>query len=155
MPFAVPRTISPNLSRVRDYWASLKRGGNDIPFSDDLRLAALPDLASELLLLDVFALPQRFRLNLVGEGWRGENGTDVVGRFLDEIRPPPHFEFLQSQSAATIESGKPTWYGPRVTSRGVAKTSAYGRLLLPMWCDGRINMILGVIDRHVMPPVDR
>lgn len=155
MPFALHNLTSPNLCRVHDYWVSLKRGGNDIPFSDDLRLPALPDLASALLLLDVFALPQRFRLNIVGELWGGENGSDVVGRFLDEIPPAPHFEFLQSQCAATIESGKPTWYGPRAGSHGASKTPVYERLLLPMWCDGRINMILGAIDRHRAQSIER
>ncbi len=155
MPFALARVTSPNLCRVRDYWVSLKRGGNEIPFSDDLRLTALPDLASALLLLDVFALPQRFRLNVVGKDWCGENGPDVVGRFLDEIQPAPHFEFLQSQCTATVESGKPTWYGPRTGSRGAAKTQVYERLLLPMWSDGRINMILGAIDRYRAQSIDR
>lgn len=154
-PFMLPKSISPNLNRVRDYWTSLKRGGNDIPFTDDLNLAVLSDLAPTLILLDVFALPQRFQLNVVGNSWCNKSGSDWVGRFLDEIQPAPDFEFLQSQCAATVEAGKPTWYGPHAASRGAAKTPIYERLLLPMWCDGRINMILGAIDRHQITPASR
>ena len=148
IPFAPPKAIGSKPAEVRRYWAGLKRGGNDIPFSDDLRLTALPDLASALVVIDVFALPQRFRLNVVGDDWRRDGATDVAGRFLDEVQPTSGFEFLQSQCAATVESGKPTWYGPRDAARSVEKTPLYERLLLPMWCDGRINMILGVIHRR-------
>jgi hypothetical protein len=148
IPFPLPKAIGSKPAEVRRYWASLKRGGNAIPFSDDLRLTALPDLAPALVVIDVFALPQRFRLNVVGEDWRCDTATDVAGRFLDEVQPAFGFEFLQSQCAATVESGKPTWYGPRDAARRGEKTPLYERLLLPMWCDGRINMILGVIHRR-------
>ena len=148
-PFPLPRTTSPVLGQVREYWAGLKRGGNDIPFADDLRLTALPDLAKSLLVVDVFASPQRFRLSSVGDNWLADSHRDLAGRFLDEIEPgTPPLAFLLSQCAATVESGKPTWHAHRARERASATQPAFERLLLPLWGDGRISMIFGAIDRH-------
>jgi hypothetical protein len=153
VPFALPRTIAPNLRRVRDYWAGLKRGGNNIPFGDDLHLTVLSDVAAQLIVIDVFAKPPRFRLSIVGESWHDEARNDVVGRFLDEIQATPCLVFLQSQCVATLESGKPTWYAQHVRSQGSTRRTVYERLLLPMWSDGRISLILGAIDRHSVPSI--
>lgn len=142
-PFTVPRVIAPTLRLVRDYWAGLKRGGNDIPFADDLRLTSLPDLAKKLLLADVFAMPQRFRLSAVGDDWLTDNHGNLLGKFLDEIGPGVSLlGFLQSQCAATVEGGRPTWYLHNMRGH------AYERLLLPLWGDGRINMIFGAVERR-------
>ena len=62
-PYPLPEKISPTLLRVISYWESLKRGNNKMPFWDDVNLSVLPDLTDRLLLIDVFANPERFRFN--------------------------------------------------------------------------------------------
>lgn len=146
LPFALPEAIPPNLGLVLAYWQSLKRGNNDMPFWDDADLSSLPDLTPQLMLIGVFALPERFRLDLVGKGCRAASPDKIIGKFVDEIELEGPFEFLRSQCSATVESKAPTWYDHAAKPESSAQ--AYSRLLLPMWGDGRIGMILGAIDWH-------
>ena len=143
-PFRVPRTLPADLMRVEAYWRGLLRGSAKIPFSDDVNLPALPDLRPRLLLIEVFASPERFRLNIVGEEVQASTRQSLVGRFTDEVEPESPLDFLRSQACAAVESGAPTFY-----RRAAIKSSdrgGYSRLLLPMWGDGHINMLLGAVE---------
>lgn len=140
-PYAVPSHLTPDLARVQAYWQGLLRGAATMPFSDDVDLSDLPDLADRLLLIDVFQNPERFRFGLVGKGVGGE---DLGGRFLDETRLEWPLEFLRSQCCATTECAQPTCF--RMKDDLPAGDRAYSRLLLPMWGDGRLSMILGCVD---------
>ncbi|MBR1276932.1 hypothetical protein [Bradyrhizobium sp. AUGA SZCCT0283] len=143
-PFALPDKLPLDLDRVWVYWKSLKRGENKIPFWDDLKLSSLPDLGDRLMLIDVFERPQRFRFNSVGEKIQQNYGGDLVGKFADEIDPKNPLEFFTAQASVTIEANAPTFFTNTTTSesrRNVGKA----RLLLPMWGNGRIEMMLGVV----------
>lgn len=137
-PFAVPAHLSPDLARVQAYWRGLLRGAAKIPFWDDAKLSDLPDLTDRLFLIDAFQGPERFRFAEVGAG---VGGQEMEGRFLDETDLAWPFEFLRAQSSVTIECAAPTCFD--ADEAGGHK--AYSRLLLPMWGDGRISMILGVV----------
>ena len=65
IPYGLPEQPRPSLRRVPSYWESLKRGENEMPFWDDVKLPALPDLIGRLMLIDVFANPERFRFSFV------------------------------------------------------------------------------------------
>lgn len=138
-PFPVPATLPPGLAQVRNYWQHLKRRQNSMPFWDDVNLASLPKLADHLMLVDVFQDPQRFRFNSVGQHIRKRYGDDLVHRFVDETDAKAPFDYFTSQSNATVESGAPTYY------RSARRSMGYVRLLLPMWGNGRIEMMLGAI----------
>lgn len=117
-----------------------------MPFWDDVTLSSLPDLADRLMLVDVFEGPLRFRFNTIGQNIRTQYGTNVTDKFLDEIEIRAPFEYLTAQSSATIESRSPAFY-ESVSSRSSAQHEGrYARLLLPMWGNGRIEMMLGAID---------
>ena len=60
-PYALPAELEPDLRLVHAYWEGLIRGANDMPFWDDFKPDALPELAPRLCLLDVFDEP--FRLH--------------------------------------------------------------------------------------------
>ena len=145
LPFAVPAKLPSNLARVRDYWDSLKRGENSMPFWDDMKVSSLPDLSDRLMLLDAFEKPQRFRLNAVGAQICKRYGDDLAGKFVDEIGAKAPFEFLTAQVSATIEAKVPTLFGGTADT-GSGERRRYARLLLPMWGDGRIGMLLGMIE---------
>lgn len=136
-PFPFPNKLERNLARVLSYWEGLKRAENNMPFWDDVKLSALPDLADSLLLIDVFVLPERFRFNTVGKGLAQRYGDAVTGKFLDELALREPFDYLRAQCSATIESRAPTYR---------ADTVGYSRILLPMWGDGHIGMLLGAVD---------
>ena len=115
-----------------------------MPFWDDVTLSSLPDLSDRLMLLDVFERPQRFRFSLVGEQTRDRYGAELAGKFLDETNPNVPFEFLSAQASVTVEAKAPTFFSDGIATSG--SRHGYGRLLLPLWGDGRIGMILGMVD---------
>ena len=135
-PFVLPARLSSDLGRVRDYWSSLKRAENQVPFSDDVNLSALRGLAARLMLVDVFERPQRFRLNTVGNEIRDDYGADIVGKFADEIEAKGPFAYFMAQASASVEAAEPTYYH-----------DGFARLLLPMWGGGRVAMLLGTVVR--------
>lgn len=137
-PFALPEKLDRELARVHTYWEGLRRGGNDMPFWDDLKLDAIGSQAS-VLLIDVFAQPERFRFNSFSDAL--SNTGDLKGKFADEAALPHPFEYLRAQASATVEARGPTYYRQEGADR-------YGRLLLPMWGDGRISMLLGAVTQQ-------
>ena len=143
-PFALPDQLPLDLDRVWVYWKGLKRGENKIPFWDDLKLSSLPDLADRLMLIDVFERPQRFRFNSVGEKIQQSYGGDLVGKFADEIDPKNPLEFFTAQASVTIEANAPTCFVHTATSDS-GRNVCDARLLLPMWGNGRIEIILGAV----------
>lgn len=147
MPFSLPPKLEPDLARVFAYWEGLKRGENNVPFWDDVTLSALPDLADDLMLIDCFVKPERFRFNTVGKRPAERSAEVLVGKFLDEVELLGPFAFLRAQCSATVEARAPTFdrHGARSPLPGPA---AYSRLLLPLWGDGRIGMLLGAFDWH-------
>jgi PAS domain len=143
IPYELPQQLHPSLRRVLSYWESLRRGENEMPFWDDVKLTALPDLLGRLLLIDVFADPERFRFSFAGEALSRWSKEPVAGKFADEIEPRTPFDYLRSQCSATVEGRRPTLLHNRSSEAG-----AFSRLLLPMWGDGQIGMLLGAVDWH-------
>ena len=65
--YLLPDRLEPDLDRARAYWNGLKRGGNDIPFWDDVKFSMQARLARDVIVLEAFENPLRFRLDLVGD----------------------------------------------------------------------------------------
>ncbi|MDP1632936.1 MAG: hypothetical protein Q8L66_16090 [Caulobacter sp.] len=138
-PYALPASLSPDLKTVEAYWRSLLRGSAEMPFWDDIDLTTMPSLAGRLFVVGAFDKPDRYRLEIVGETLARAAGKEIAGLFVDELRLPPPLAFLGSQASATVEAAAPTYH----EEPGQA---GYRRLLLPMWGDGHISMLLGVVD---------
>lgn len=145
-PFDLPAKLPSDLDRVRKYWESLKRGENNIPFWDDASLSSLHDATGRLMLVDTFENPQRFRFNTVGEQIQRRYGAGLAGKFADEIEAKGPFEFFTAQASATIEAKAPTFFAHRPSAKKDL-LDPYTRLLLPMWGNGRIEMLLGAIGQ--------
>lgn len=143
-PFPLPKKMSPTLLGAVSYWEGLKRGDNNMPFWDDVKLSALPELADRLLLLDVFTGPERFRFNFVGKELMEGKGGSLAGKFADEIELTDGLTYLRAQCSATVEAREPTFYRHDRSSNG----AVFSRILMPMWGDGRIGMLLGAVDPH-------
>jgi hypothetical protein len=136
LPFALPSGLEPGLARIRDYWLGLRRGQADIPFTDDVKLSALND--AELILVDVFERPIRFRIAVAQSGIAGRYGQSVEGMFADEIVPRAPLDYFLSQCSASLEGRTQTYYRS-------AQRPSYARLLLPLWGEGHINSLLGAV----------
>ncbi len=143
-PFPLPRKLPPRFASVHQYWKVLIRAENPIPFSDDVNLSRLEKLSANLLLIDVFSAPQRFRFNHLGERIIKKFGANVVGKFMDELEPSAPFNFLIAQASVTVEAQAPTLYS---NASGGKKTRdiPYLRIILPAWGNGRVDLLLGAI----------
>jgi hypothetical protein len=144
--YLLPERLEPDLDRVRAYWNGLKRGENDIPFWDDVKFSMKARLARDVLLIEAFENPLRFRFDLVGEDITQRYGALIIGKFSDEIDLRSPIDELTSQCLAAIERRAPTYFrsvpgGTPQAARGVG----YSRLILPLWGGGRIEMLLGAV----------
>ncbi len=143
-PFALPDSLQGELARVHAKWEDLRRAGNTIPFWDDLNPATMSAESGRLLLLDVFEKPERFRFTFADPNLMPSQEVALSGKFIDDVALGDNFAFLRAQASATVEARAPTYY--RCGSRGLSP--GFARLLLPMWGDGRINMLLGSVERY-------
>lgn len=139
-PFTLPPALAADLGQVQTYWHNLLRGSAETPFADDLSLEDLPELKDRIVLIEAFARPERFRIAFIGEKIAASQPKSLNGKFLDEVDLPYPFEFLRSQSSATVESGHPTHFD-KATDRQHGHP-AYERLVLPLWGDGHISLLL-------------
>ncbi len=139
-PYSVPRSLPPGLDRVRAYWRGLIRRAAPMPFWDDLSPSDMGDILDITFTLEVFDKPERFRFAFVGEGLEAGGVGELEGTFLGEGPHSAPFDFLHSQASATVEARRPTLHRSTGPNR-------YARLLLPMWGDGRVGLLLGVVDR--------
>ncbi len=139
--FAVPAAPSPALAAVMDEWRALRRGEADIPFADDLDLVRMRALCEDILVLEAFETPRRFRLNLARTPNAPRVERELQGRFLDEIDLAPPLDELAAQAAATVQDCRPTYH----RRNGRAATRGYARLLAPFWGEGQIRLLLGAI----------
>ena len=140
-PFVLPRRLPQDIVRVRNSWKGLLRGEAVIPFGDDLRMTDLAGMSGRLFLIDVFERPERYRFNTVGHDIT-EAGLEGV--FLDEHRLGWPFAFLRAQCSVTVESGRPTLHHGPGDPR-LKDPRDFARLLLPLWGEGHIALLLGVI----------
>jgi len=144
--YPLPGEIEPDLGRVQAYWVGLKRGANDIPFWDDVKFSLESRLGRDSMLIGVFENPLRFRFDLVGADLIEWYGETTGNRFVDEIELHAPFNELISQCRASVEGGVPTYYRQTAAGRGGAEhPGGYARLLLPLWGNGRIEMLLGAV----------
>lgn len=139
-PFALPRSLEPDLALVRQYWRGLLRGGAVTPFSDDVQTNALGAFSGQIFLIEVMDQPRRCRFAQVGKSVAKAYGEGVEGLFTDEVAPTSPFQFLTAQASATAEAAQPTFY-----RHAAAGEPAFSRVLLPAWGNGRVDLLLGAI----------
>ncbi len=144
--FSLPDELGPDLTRIQGYWNGLKRGANDIPFWDDVKFSLRSRLGRESMLIGVFEDPFRFRFDLMGADLADWYGETIGSRFLDEVELRAPFDELALQCRATVEGLAPTYYRQASAEKGDARRfGGYARLLLPLWGNGRIEMLLGAV----------
>jgi hypothetical protein len=145
-PFPLPRKLPKPLKDVLEWWRKLRRAENTIPFADDVNPSELSRLTSNLLLVDVFAKPERFRFNSPSESLIGQLHADMAGKFADELELHSPLDFFLSQASATVEAKAPTCYAGNAGGSAAHRARSYSRMLLPTWGDGRVQLLICVID---------
>ena len=143
--FDLPAEIETNLLRVLTYWRGLVRGYADMPYWDDYAPAALAEVQHDAVLADVFPDPLRYRFRIVGESVTRRFGQEIAGKFSDEIPRRAPFDRFDAQCDATMKSLRPTYYRQENPAPGAQDAAPYARLVLPMWGNGRVEMLLVAI----------
>jgi hypothetical protein len=128
--------VERDLARIQAYWDRLRRGENSIPFSDDLQLTSLSDMAQHTLLIEVFHDPARFRVDIAGPQIEKHYGAPLAGKFLDEIPARGPLDGLSAQCQSVLEARTPSFE---------AHKQPFARLILPFWGNGHIDMLLVAI----------
>ena len=144
--YSLPDELEPDLGRVQAYWNGLKRGANDVPFWDDVKFSLRSRLGRESLLINVFENPLRFRFDLIGADLTDWYVGAIGNNFLDEIDLHAPFDELIVQCNAAVAASAPTYYRQTAVRTGDAeRPGGYAGLLLPLWGNGRIEMLLGAV----------
>ena len=144
--YLLPDRLEADLDRVRAYWNGLKRGDNDIPFWDDVKFSMKTRLARDVLLIEAFENPLRFRFDLVGDDITQRYGAAKTGKFSDEIDLHPPIDDLTSQCRATVERRSATYFRHSPAGKPQPEVGpGYSRLILPLWGNGHIEMLLGAV----------
>ena len=144
-PFSVTIKPAEDLNLVRKHRKSLRRAGNEMPFWDDLKLAALPELAGRLVLFDAFERPERFRFSMVGCELTQRYGEGSHRSIHERIEPRIPFNYVTSQYSVAVEGRAPTYYEHIEPREHQSVGPSYARILLPLWGEGSVRMLLGAV----------
>jgi hypothetical protein len=107
MEFAARSVIrEPKLLRLYDYWME-RRGTRRYPARADLDPLDMKFLLGELLVLDVFYEPLRFRYRLHGTKLVTRAGFDMTGKWVHDWPAPEYRARLTNAYSRTIEAGEP------------------------------------------------
>jgi hypothetical protein len=147
--YILPDKLESDLDRVRAYWEGLKRGENDVPFSDDMKFSSHARLAREVIVIEVFEQPLRFRFEIVGDDILDRYGGAIAGKFTDEVDLHAPANELTQQCRATVERRAPTYFRQEPETLAGAPSSpgakGYSRLVLPLWGNGRVEMLIAAV----------
>ena len=82
-----PRQASDAAVHLYDYWASKRRGPDDLPSRDDIRPEEIKPLLPYLWIMDFDRPTRTFRYRLIGTAVVEGVGEDYTGRTLAECHP--------------------------------------------------------------------
>jgi len=137
---AEPQPVHPSLRRLFDYWLG-KRGARSMPSRDDIDPVDFAFVLGNIILVDVFREPLRFRIRLHGTTLVMQAGYELTGKMLDEL-PITEFRILAAESfTTTANTGKP-FHSQRDRILD-GRPRRYETLMLPLSDDDRtVNMLL-------------
>lgn len=136
--------LDSRLSGLIGYWAG-KRQGRRFPARADFDPLELKPLLGYLLMVDVVRGPEdalRFRYRLFGSEFVFYHGTDMTGRWLDEIANPGFRDELLAIYRSVVNQGEPRTlsYDYLVADR----RHRFQAVLMPLAADGEtVNIVLG------------
>ena len=130
----------PKLRRFYDYWHG-KRGERRMPARRDIDPLDFPYMLGNLMLIDVLADPQRFRVRLHGANIVARMHYDMTGKLLDEVPRPEWRAYILERCRGLAERGEPLLLTNDLLLDGW--TSRYEALWLPLSDDGvRVTLLV-------------
>lgn len=145
---------SPKVRAIETYWDGLKKG-RAMPSRADIDPGDIPDLLSNIILIDVLRDPDNLRYRLVGTEIEAHSALDpITGKLITDLpdRAPPSKVWDNLWNVA--RSGAPSrtsvpYLGPK---RDFISTQ---QIVLPLSEDGRqVNMLMVLVD-YISGPARR
>jgi hypothetical protein len=132
------------LKRLYGYWSE-KAGDRAMPSRSDLDpIIDIPELTSNLWLVEVEPDPPGFRVRLLGTEVVNRYGADFTGKRLDEVDLGDQGDAIRREYVEVVGSKKPLYARHQIHIEGTATFLPYERVLLPLSDEGEtVNMILG------------
>jgi hypothetical protein len=143
-PDATPETWHSKLRHLHDYWLSI-HPGSGLPGRQHLDPCDIPGLLPYVFLVNVERDPLRFKYRLVGTDYVRMMGSDLTGRYLDEVHPSFPGP-IREQYVELAEYGRPAYRKGHVMRAAMQRDFVIERLALPLARNGiDVDMILGAI----------
>jgi hypothetical protein len=142
----------PDLLRFYDFWASLC-AGRPMPARGDIDpLKIPPGYLPDLMLIDVFHEPRRYRYRLVGTHVVTASGEDRTGRYFDEVHFFKTNPKVMQHFETVADTGEPLYSLEPFTNCANGRHYEVDRLMLPLSNDGkRVDMLLVVFRFRTGP----
>ena len=147
----------PRLLRLYDYWTQ-RQGAHRYPARADLDPLDMSYLLGELIILDVFYEPLRFKYRLHGTKLVTRAGVDMTGKWVHEWPAPEYRARLTHAYSRTVEAGEPQRGDRAIFDDG--RWREYEFLILPLAANGHtidkllaamvyLDRIAGLVDYTV------
>lgn len=132
------------LKQIYHYWSE-KAGKRAMPSRRDLDpIIDIPQLTSNIWLVDVDHDPVMFRFRLLGEEVIRRYGADFTGKRLDEVDLGSRGEAIRSEYKQVVNSKKPVYSQHQIYIEETQTSLPYERIVMPLSDDGEtVNMLLG------------
>ncbi len=120
------------LSALLDYWRS-KLAGRAMPRRADIEPTEIPQLLPHLQLVD--RVDGRYRYRLAGTAIVAAYGSELTGKFVDEVIPPARRAVAERHYNMVYESKRPIFVRNKYTTTRDIDIVA-SRVILPLSEDG-------------------
>ena len=133
---------SAELNEIHAYWLA-KRGQRRMPARQDIEPTEIPRLLRNVMLIDVFHDPPRFRYRLIGTNVVDATGENRTGECFDSVDFFAANPIVREQYAAAVATGEPVHSLEPFYRLDTGRAYAVERLLLPLSSDGAtVDMLL-------------
>ena len=135
----IPQACHPKVRQIVEYWDSKRPAPDVLPGRQHLDPVDIPDLLSNVWLIDVTRDPLRFRFRLLGTAVVEYAGEDNTGKWFDEALP----NFDPGVFIDVVETHEPTWTRSASRMRPYKEYRELERVRMPLARDGKtVDMIL-------------
>jgi hypothetical protein len=138
-----PILVDPLLQRLYDYWDK-ERGGRLMPTRNDIDPIKMRYILAHVMLVDVLADPNRFRIRLQGTEVVWWVGSDLTGRMLEELNSTDLRALAQEWFTSVVETRTPYHTLDNKILDGFSRH--FEALILPLSVHGvSVDLILGAV----------
>jgi hypothetical protein len=133
----------PDLVDFYDYWSALCRQ-RPMPSRKDIDpLEIAPSHLPNVMLIEVFHDPRRYRYRLVGTNVVEASGKNRTGRYFDDVNFFKIHPLVMQQYDRIVETGQPLYSLEPFTNLRTGSNYDVDRLLLPLSTDGKqVDMVM-------------